>query len=1420
MRLLQRDVTLVDIDLRWGITQQQAENDQVLGLCLRQIDECRPFFIGLLGGRYGWVPSKFPVEVDKQFGWTQHYTNKSMTELEILHGVLNDPTMHKRALFCFRSERFLTEITDEQQHRVFEEGSTDEELQKFGTKEAERLAQKRYDQLKELKLRIKNLSPQMPLFEDYPCHWNKDLPNDDSNSNGRLDGLNDFGDWLIKNLEHIILTAPELSEHIKIVRTTGTLDELNEERYFHEQFIESRTHIYIGQEHLQDMLKLYVTGTEAKPCLIKGPSGSGKSAALAKFVSTWRTQNSQYNIIPYFVGASPRSTNLRDMLWYLCMALKDLFSLKDEIMQDVRELADQFLELLGKLPTNCNTLLVIDALNQFENVDHTDFLHWIPPNLPHQVRLIISCIDDPDESEYPIQSALELLGLKEIRVDFLSDMERIEIIAEIPSMAAKTLDESQIQMLLKNEATRNPLFLLVALEDLRTFGSFEKLNQRIAKFPQSGDTLTEIFKQVIKRLLGEFNAGTVKDLLTLLVCSRYGLSERELLDLIEGKGVSSTESVSDIFPILRLLRPYLQSRGSLIDFHHRHFREAVIDIFQLEVNRFEIHSRIAEYFSGQPWFIESSNLKQKNKLSPKSKLRKVNFRKVEELPYLLIVSESWTGTESLLTTTDFLEAACQSDRAYELLSFYSQALIQLPDQSPTIGKIRMLEAALRFNINFIAAHSQEFPHAIFQCLWNFCAWNNELRPWLDHWREKRDISGVSCPWMRSLLEAPIKLDSPVQSILIGHEDSINCLASSLNGKTIVSGSRDGTVRVWDGVSGRERFCFRLSDADGLFLGAVSGVAVSFDGSLIFAADNSKKVWRWDGFTGQQLKPLLVSFDVEVDQIAFETKSSTSLVATCKDGSVILWQVAKPNPNELNMKDVISCLSSWRIANPKPTVLGKFEDGSPTINLWQLTVVASGNGIVRAWRIDTMEEIWSLPIPSDSLSSVALSQSGLLALNFGSSMALLDLPKAELLFEIQPHSEFTNTLNFSEDGKLIVTGGGDNLIKIWDAVTGLERLQLSGHEDRIFAVTFAAEDELVVSGSNDGTVRVWNLKNAKLEVSERPKPLVQSVAVSGDGSTVVSGDNENHVRIWDTETGIERFVLSGHSLPITSVDLSTDGQIIVSGSEDCNIHIWNGYSGVLLRTLEEHVGTILAVALSPDESTLVSGGEDSSIRVWDVKTGQMNFELDPNEEYGNPIPLNLQAVLTKIICKVKVRHFENYIVGTISKTLNKWDPRAGKSFKKCPQRSKPSLQSDNVEKESLPSPEEFEAMLMKAFEKAEQDNDKNNFPMAHIVGLVIPVTDNNIIVSGTSDLVVRVWNAHTGELHDIIEGAYVRKPFTPCGDWNAQPEGRATVIRHNENGTPVGWLPGHFKYIDASDNGIIWACIENGRLSIFRIENLK
>ena len=67
-RLLPYRIDLVDIDLRWGVTADQADNDQALDLCLQQIDECQPLFVGILGERYGWVPERIPDLQQPEYG--------------------------------------------------------------------------------------------------------------------------------------------------------------------------------------------------------------------------------------------------------------------------------------------------------------------------------------------------------------------------------------------------------------------------------------------------------------------------------------------------------------------------------------------------------------------------------------------------------------------------------------------------------------------------------------------------------------------------------------------------------------------------------------------------------------------------------------------------------------------------------------------------------------------------------------------------------------------------------------------------------------------------------------------------------------------------------------------------------------------------------------------------------------------------------------------------------------------------------------------------------------------------------------------------------------------------------------------------------------------------------------------------------
>ena len=124
------------MDLRWGVTSGEAAEGKVLPVCLAEIQRCRPYFIGLLGERYGWVPLEIPPELVEREPWLAEHRERSITELEILHGVLRNLEMAARALFYLRHPGYLEALPAVEQAEC-REIATAEEIEKLGAEEAE-----------------------------------------------------------------------------------------------------------------------------------------------------------------------------------------------------------------------------------------------------------------------------------------------------------------------------------------------------------------------------------------------------------------------------------------------------------------------------------------------------------------------------------------------------------------------------------------------------------------------------------------------------------------------------------------------------------------------------------------------------------------------------------------------------------------------------------------------------------------------------------------------------------------------------------------------------------------------------------------------------------------------------------------------------------------------------------------------------------------------------------------------------------------------------------------------------------------------------------------------------------------------------------------------------------------------------------
>ncbi|MCI0681721.1 MAG: WD40 repeat domain-containing protein [Gemmataceae bacterium] len=338
----------------------------------------------------------------------------------------------------------------------------------------------------------------------------------------------------------------------------------------------------------------------------------------------------------------------------------------------------------------------------------------------------------------------------------------------------------------------------------------------------------------------------------------------------------------------------------------------------------------------------------------------------------------------------------------------------------------------------------------------------------------------------------------------GHTDRVSSVAISADGRRIVSGSSDGTVRVWDAATGKEQFTLKGHQ------GYVTSVALSADGrrlgSAAGALNGPGEVKVWDADSGEENLTLKNPF-YRVYAVALSGDGRRIAAGgrlRDKTGLVLVWDAAT-GEEKLTLKgrpggdwaDVASVAFS--------------PDGQ--------RLAAGSYGAAMVWDTVTGQEQLTLKCDTNRVSSVA----------------------------------------FSADGRRIVSGTGnrDNpgkagVITVWDAATGKEQLTVKGSTGPVLSVAFSADGRHIVSGGSifrqAGEVKLWDAATGqeRLTLKGHTGPVF-SVALSADGRRIVSGggaparpgEKPGEVRLWDVAAGQEKLTLDGFKFG--GAAFSADGQ---------------------------------------------------------------------------------------------------------------------------------------------------------------------------------------------------------------------------------------------------------------------------------------
>jgi WD40 repeat protein len=366
-----------------------------------------------------------------------------------------------------------------------------------------------------------------------------------------------------------------------------------------------------------------------------------------------------------------------------------------------------------------------------------------------------------------------------------------------------------------------------------------------------------------------------------------------------------------------------------------------------------------------------------------------------------------------------------------------------------------------------------------------------------------------------------------------------------------------------------------------------------------------------------------------------------------------------------------------------------------------------------------------------------------------------------------HTGPVSSVAFNADGRLLVSGGADQIVKVWDLQSRQEEHSFRGHKNWISSVAFSGNGAYVVSASVDKTVKLWELVGREGTPGYGHTREILAVAVSPDGQLMASGSADRAIRLWEMATGKELFTLTGHMDQVTALAFTPDSKTLVSASDDRQLKIWNTETGKEIRTIRDksptnsvpvltvspdgkqilvwvfstvletydlatgaqviswsgHDRTLTALAFSADGELAAMGVEDGTVRIWQVAK---------RERQGSDFPAHQEKIIDLVFTPDKTK----LITGDATGQVKIWDLAKAQKAKAANQQ---------------PEPER----TLSAH--------KNG-----VIGVAMSA-DGKHFATGGKDNVVRVWDTATGQevrawdfhIPPLPKGAFLKAlVFTP------------------------------------------------------------
>jgi len=383
--------------------------------------------------------------------------------------------------------------------------------------------------------------------------------------------------------------------------------------------------------------------------------------------------------------------------------------------------------------------------------------------------------------------------------------------------------------------------------------------------------------------------------------------------------------------------------------------------------------------------------------------------------------------------------------------------------------------------------------------------------------------------------------------MMANNGAVSEIALTADGNSALVPSQDGFVRLWEMGKGTLKVPPMKQGSP------ATTVAIHPEGKLAASGGEDRRIWLWTLATGELALPVPWKQDGPITQVRFSPDGNW-LATPSEDKQCVVWDVvtgkqysprmkhgSKVNKMEFSQDGRwLGTLSEdnfariWDIRTGRQVISPLRSNGTPQA----IRFTSNGRGVLVTGQ-DRLLRHWILPIEQDD-----------------------DLDIAAYKKAAQPYFNTDSRLQLSPDGKLAANYGGDQPVRIRDALTRepvVPSLKTGGATS---AVAFSRDSQWLATGGFEGAMQVWSTKTgqARWMSPEQHTCRVYIIAFHPDGTMLASGSDDNTVRIWDSATGKHRFAPILHDGGVYWLSFSEDGTTLCSASMDGTTRVWDTATG--------------------------------------------------------------------------------------------------------------------------------------------------------------------------------------------------------------------------------------------------------------------